>query len=123
VIELFPSEIRKGDFIDCTILPRTPFLGQGANQALQDAYCLARLIAEYNALAPTSRPLVASIASQYEKRRKWHTAKLTWKSRLVGFMETLGGPVGTFVKFNFFRVLGRLGLAEEELLNAAIPIL
>jgi 2-polyprenyl-6-methoxyphenol hydroxylase-like FAD-dependent oxidoreductase len=109
--------------ITIRVVCRTPFLGQGANQALQDGYCLARLIAEYNALALTSRPPVASIAREYEERRKWHTAKLTWKSRLVGFMETLGGPVGTFAKFNFFRVLGRLGLAEEELLNAAIPIL
>lgn len=35
-------------FISLTPLFRTPFLGQGANQAIQDAFCLATLIAKVN---------------------------------------------------------------------------
>mmetsp|Transcript_28044 Transcript_28044/g.39938 ORF Transcript_28044/g.39938 Transcript_28044/m.39938 type:complete len:377 (+) Transcript_28044:519-1649(+) len=95
-----------------------PFLGQGANQALQDAYCLARLIGEHN-LNPSSK--VAEVAKKYEERRKIPTALLAVKSRLVGVVETLGNPVGMNFKLNFFRVLGLLGLAEEELLSAALP--
>lgn len=97
-----------------------PFFGQGANQALQDAYCLASLIHQYNH-SSDRRGLEEVISKEYERRRKWSVSKLVAKSYLLGQLETLGGSVGAPMKDLLFQTLFQLGITEKELLEAASP--
>ena len=121
-----------------------PFLGQGSNQAIQDAYCLVRKIYEYNTQQQLRNnknnddddhnddnddnmieefvvPL-DSYLKEYETIR-WHaTFDIFWKASFLGYLET-GGTNGWYAKFRdvFFQTMGFLGIAEYVLLNAAIP--
>ena len=121
-----------------------PFLGQGSNQAIQDAYCLVRKIYEYNTQQQQLRnnknnndnddddeddnmieefvvPL-DSYLKEYETIR-WHaTFDIFWKASFLGYLET-GGTNGWYAKFRdvFFQTMGFLGIAEYVLLHAAIP--
>lgn len=126
-----------------------PFLGQGANQALQDAYVLASKICENNDIAqgrwsPPPPPASSAVVSgsvenddekveqqpkslkvllkEYENRRWFPTASITVKSALIGYLET-GGVNGFYSKFRdvFFRTLGFIGVAQRVLLDAATP--
>lgn len=126
-----------------------PFLGQGANQALQDAYVLASKICENNDIAqgrwsPPPPPASSAVVSgsvenddekveqqpkslkvllkEYENRRWFPTASITVKSALIGYLET-GGVNGYYSKFRdvFFRTLGFIGVAQRVLLDAATP--
>jgi hypothetical protein len=120
-----------------------PFLGQGANQALQDAYVLASKICENNDIVQgrwTPPPPPASsvenddekeeqqpkslkvLLKEYENRRWFPTASITVKSALIGYLET-GGINGFYSKFRdvFFRTLGFIGFAQKVLLDAATP--
>jgi salicylate hydroxylase len=120
-----------------------PFLGQGANQALQDAYVLASKICENNDIVQgrwTPPPPPASsvenddekeeqqpkslkvLLKEYENRRWFPTASITVKSALIGYLET-GGTNGFYSKFRdvFFRTLGFIGFAQKVLLDAATP--
>lgn len=99
--------------------PMAPFLGQGANQAMQDAYYLAQLIADYNSQSRLKG--LADIGRLLFDKRRNPTALLSVKSSIIGRVETLGGPVGVFVKENFFRITGRLGIVKKEYLQGAIP--
>lgn len=102
--------------------PMAPFLGQGANQAIQDGYYIAQLIADYNSQSTNSRmKAVSDIGQQLVNKRRTPTALLSLKSSFIGRIETLGGPVGVFVKENFFRTTGGLGIVKNEFLQAAIP--
>ena len=113
-------------YVDCK--NRSPFLGQGANQAMQDAYCLALLIQDFNAqhaaLSSTTqlpRNALKKMAVKYEAIRKLPTALLSVESRILGELETLSGPLGRVVKENFFRVMGKTGLAKKVYLMGTIP--
>lgn len=97
-----------------------PFFGQGANQALQDAYCLANLIHQYNHNSDKTE-FEEVISKEYERRRKWSVSKLVAKSYLLGQLETLGGSVGAPMKDLLFQTLFQLGITEKELLEAASP--
>jgi len=113
-----------------------PFLGQGANQALQDAYTLASKICHYNDIAQgrwspppvidgegeeEPKPLKV-LLKEYERKRWFPTASITVKSALIGYLET-GGVDGFYSKFRdvFFRVMGKIGVAKKVLLDAATP--
>jgi len=113
-----------------------PFLGQGANQALQDAYTLATKICQYNDSTQgrwspppvidneeekKPKPLKA-LLKEYERKRWFPTASITVKSALIGYLET-GGVDGSYSKFRdvFFRSMGVLGVAKKVLLDAATP--
>ena len=112
-----------------------PFLGQGSNQAIQDAYCLVEKLFAYNAAvaardeadATTTTTNAASCRLQdyldeYEKTRRPSTLGIFWKSAFLGYLET-GGVDGFYAKFRdvFFKTLGILGVAERVLLSAATP--
>lgn len=93
-----------------------PFLGQGANQALQDAYVLAARLAEVGgAHASVKDALLA-----YEAARIPPTAAIVQSSRGVGFLETLGGP-GALVRDAALFAAGKLGVAEKVFLASAVP--
>lgn len=99
--------------------PMAPFLGQGANQALQDSFVLAGMIKKVNEGTCT----LPDAMRRYQWTRLWPTAFISIKSNFLGALETLGGPVGRAVRDNFFRVTGMIGIAQMVLLSGAIPVL
>lgn len=114
-----------------------PFLGQGANQALQDALFLARGIGALNSRLrrPTEGGAAAEqwlfdkellselqeLSGSYELRRKPPTALLSLKSSFLGRVETLSGGGGMFARDNFFRAMAALGIAERIFIGGAKP--
>jgi salicylate hydroxylase len=104
-----------------------PFLGQGANQAIQDAYCLVEKIYEYNGqvargAAEAEEANLKTGLEDYKKIRWPATFDIFWKSVFLGYLET-GGSEGLYSKFRdtFFRTLGLAGVPERVLLKAAKP--
>jgi hypothetical protein len=85
---------------------RAPFLGQGANQALQDAYTLAQCIKTANSLEASTTDI---------------KAKSSIKSNFLGALETLPGPLGGLARDLFFVTVGKLGIAEFIFLDGAKP--
>mmetsp|Transcript_5380 Transcript_5380/g.18624 ORF Transcript_5380/g.18624 Transcript_5380/m.18624 type:complete len:461 (+) Transcript_5380:1199-2581(+) len=65
-----------------------PFMGQGGNQALQDAYSLA---AALGSIGDVHASLEDALAA-YEGARQPPTTSLMLASRLLGWVETQGGP-------------------------------
>lgn len=102
-----------------------PFLGQGSNQAIQDAYCLAKKVHQYNAQVERGDndvPELKELFKEYEKTRWPATFEITLKSAFLGYLET-GGPGGVYAKFRdvFFKTMGVIGVAEKVLISAATP--
>jgi len=101
-----------------------PFLGQGSNQAIQDAYCMAKKLYEYNALVRLGEKGVSlgALLKEYENTRWPATFQIFWKSAFLGYLET-GGKNGLYSKFRdiFFKTMGTIGVAERVLLSAAAP--
>ena len=99
-------------------------LGQGSNQAIQDAYCLADKFYQYNCAVETGDESVSlpQLFKEYEKTRWLPTFNIFWKSLFLGYLET-GGPDGGVSRFRdvFFKTMGFVGVAQRVLLSAAIP--
>jgi len=106
-----------------------PFLGQGANQALQDSYSLASKIHEYNSQVQqlpdindpsSSVPDLKALLKEYENRRWLPTTSITAKAAFLGYLEV--GP-SIFANFRdaFFFVMGKIGVAKKVFLDAATP--
>ena len=105
---------------------RAPFLGQGANQALQDAYVLANAIQSHNrnlvlGIDGKNPHNLIQLCKEYENIRKPPTALLTLKSGFLGVLETLGGPFSTLFRDNVFRFLAFSGIAKKVYLDSAKP--
>ncbi|CAM9099080.1 unnamed protein product [Discosporangium mesarthrocarpum] len=96
-----------------------PNLGQGANQAIQDAYCLAECIRELN-LGGYDRD-VGRAMHQYESMRKPTTTSLLAKSAIVGGIETLQGPLGEAFRDNFFFGMWKTGIAGKMFFDGTVP--
>ena len=113
-----------------------PFLGQGANQAIQDAYCLATKIAEHNAIvtqevtpgkenasadtASTGRPTtLGRLLKEYETLRWLPTTSITLKSIFLGYLETGGEGLPSKLRDGVFFTLGKLGIATKVFLDGA----
>jgi 2-polyprenyl-6-methoxyphenol hydroxylase-like FAD-dependent oxidoreductase len=111
-----------------------PFLGQGGNQAIQDAYCLGTKIHRYNQQflrqyerqsqsSPHAETAVLQLYLRDYERIRWPaTFQIFWKSVFLGYLET-GGFQGAYSKFRdvFFKTMGIIGVAHRVLLSAAIP--
>ena len=100
-----------------------PFLGQGANQGIQDAFCLSRKIETYNSRVMTEDNLeLKTLLKEYEKARWSPTASITAKAAILGYLET-GGRNGFYSKFRdaFFKTLALLRIPVKVLLDAATP--
>jgi salicylate hydroxylase len=104
-----------------------PFLGQGGNQAIQDAFCLSAKIHEYNRQLLLNRPSTENtklkdFLKQYERTRWLPTFEIFLKSIFLGYLET-GGSHGAYSKFRdlFFKTMGKIGVARQVLLSAALP--
>lgn len=95
-----------------------PFLGQGANQAICDAYALATLLKR---VAPGGSP--AGALGAFERARLLPTASLFVNSRILGFLETqsYGSFPGAAFRDLFFFVTGKLGIAKTVFLDGALP--
>lgn len=99
-----------------------PFLGQGANQAIQDGYCLASCLAAARA-GDLSFKLLGPL-QRYTLLRRAPVTALQIESRLLGAMETAGGGPGTLpqaVRDAFFLTNGKLGVAAQVFVKGARP--
>jgi 2-polyprenyl-6-methoxyphenol hydroxylase-like FAD-dependent oxidoreductase len=96
-----------------------PFLGQGANQALQDAWVLAEQLAR--ARDDSAEEKTAALR-RYEAIRKPPTTAIMLSSRVIGFVETGSGLVAV-ARDAAFGVLGKLGIAGKIFLKNAVPTL
>lgn len=94
-----------------------PFLGQGANQAILDAYRLASEIKQVG----NEHPDIQAALKAYQSKRFLPTTKLLLNSRILGFLETQaeGGIPGAAFRDKFFYVTGKLGVAEFIFRDAA----
>lgn len=94
-----------------------PYLGQGANQAVQDARCLSLAISRIGGDISS----LSGALEMYERTRRVPVQATLQTSSLVGFLETQGGAIGARMRNNLFRVLGAARIQEKVLLQAAIP--
>jgi len=62
-----------------------------------------------------------TLAAKFESIRKPPTALLSLESSFLGRLETLGSPVGNFVKDNFFRLMDKSGVAGLVYIFGALP--
>ena len=92
-----------------------PFLGQGTNQAIQDAYCLATKLAALNA---GDFATVDDAVDAYEADRKFPVARLGFNSVVLGAVETL---LPEWFRDGFFRATSALGVARVVFLDGAMP--
>lgn len=92
-----------------------PFLGQGANQAIQAAYCLAQELRRYQDGEHAS---LDACMKAYESARKATVARFALNSCVLGAVETSLAPA---LRDAFFRTTGTLGIAKEVFLDGAIP--
>lgn len=103
-----------------------PFLGQGGNQAIQDAYCLSAKVHEYNRqllIQPSIENVkLKDFLKEYERTRWLPTFEIFLKSLFLGYLET-GGFHGAYSRFRdvFFKTMGKIGVARQVLLSAAVP--
>lgn len=100
-----------------------PFLGQGANQAIQDSFSLAEKIFQFNTALEEDAPLdLQMLFKEYERTRWLPTTSITGKAAILGYLET-GGRDGFYSKFRdvFFKVLDALGVPKRVLIDAATP--
>lgn len=99
-----------------------PFLGQGSNQAIQDAFCLTEAIRRYNYDLKQGDASLGEYLTQYERIRWPSIFDTLWKAAFLGYLET-GGPGGFYAKFRdlFFKTLFMIGFVKRVLINAAKP--
>lgn len=101
----------------CPAHAMPPFLGQGANQAIQDAHTLA---VEVASIGRTNLDLSHALR-QYESVRRGPTSALMQSSRIIGFLETQRGPVGNRIRDTLFRVAGKVGAVGQTFVQSATP--
>ncbi|HEX5532693.1 MAG TPA: FAD-dependent oxidoreductase [Actinomycetales bacterium] len=76
----------------------TPDLGQGANQALEDAVTLALLISESAAANDPMTGDLTGLLSRYDRARRPRTQLIARRARGVGRMGQMAHPVGATVR-------------------------
>lgn len=102
-----------------------PFLGQGANQAIQDAYRIALAVNKINNnknYSPLEQEkVIFEEMRRYENDRRIKTLFLGSKSGILGSLETIGTPAGMFARDTLFRILGKLGVVNYVFSDGATP--
>lgn len=94
-----------------------PFLGQGANQAIQDAHVLALALAR----ARAGRMDVGDALALYERVRRAPTEAITKSSGAVGWLEMQHGLVGRSFRDSLFTVAGLTRTVHRAFTTACIP--
>lgn len=97
-----------------------PFLGQGANQAIQDAVCLARRLKEIDFASGKASGKLEAALQDYASRRIPPVAVLGLESGFLGQVETLPGKFGSLLRNNFFKLTSSTGVAAFVFINGAI---
>merc|ERR1712176_1713032 len=98
-----------------------PFLGQGANQAIQDAFCLAQCLRDIDfSSGAAPEEAVQKAIETYTSKRFIPVSVLGAESAFLGQLNTLPGFVGSFVRDNLFRTFGLTGVAGLVFMNGAI---
>jgi salicylate hydroxylase len=120
-------------------------LYQGANQSLQDAWCIAECLSRVQVgggggssgssggggessstreqgVTTSTYASVKEALEAYEGIRKPPTTAIMLSSRVIGFVETGQGPVG-LVRDVAFAALGTAGVAGKIFLKNAVPVL
>lgn len=90
-----------------------PFLGQGANQAMQDSCVLAAKIFEYNSQVSSTSSSEADLKAllkEYENRRWLPTTSITVKAALLGYLEVGPSLFSNFRDVFFLVMVSRLSL-------------
>jgi len=98
----------------CHAMP--PFLGQGANQAIQDAHALADSLERRVRLGIS----LEESLKEFESKRRAPTAAIMETSRIIGALETQSGP-GVVLRNNLFRMMGLSGAVEQVFMKSAVP--
>ncbi len=94
----------------------TPDLGQGANQALEDAATLTRLLAALAAdPAPPAREVGAALDA-YDRLRRPRTQRIARRARRLGALAQASGPVSSRLRDGLLR-LTPPGVAARQLLD------
>jgi hypothetical protein len=65
--------------------------------------------------------LLNRFAKSYEAKRKPSTSLLRAKSSVLGYVETLGTPVGVVAKESLFKFANFAGIAKKVFISAASP--
>lgn len=94
-----------------------PFLGQGANQAIQDAQCLALAVARVGSEFQT----LGDALRFYQDTRNPPTDAIIRSSIYVGWLETQGGLLGMAFRDTISTVEGVLGIPAKILFSSALP--
>lgn len=77
--------------------PMTPDLGQGACQAIEDAYVLAECLSQ--------KESIAACLKSYENKRMHRVKSIAMNSFRIGKMRQIGNPIGLAIRNNLFRFL------------------
>lgn len=117
-----PLQSWTDQFGGCTLVgdaahAMSPFLGAGANAAIQDAHALATAL---TAIGQDCENLSEALV-KYERSRLSRTTAIMRSSKLIGFVETQGGPTGVPLRNNLLRLLSRTGIAAQTYLESALP--
>ena len=99
--------------------------GGGAYRALRAAL-LTTGIARINGRGGTPSSRLTAIqlkglVREYQSKRYLHTLQLSLKAFVLGFIETLPGPLGALFRDNFFKIMARVGVVSFVFLDGAKP--
>lgn len=94
-----------------------PYLGQGANQAIQDAHVLASVIADIGKNTANLKDAL----HKYEIIRRMPTMALMRSSNVIGLLETQGGQLGMMARNTLLTVGGFMGATQRAFITACIP--
>lgn len=109
------SNIYKTVLVGDSAHAMAPYLGQGANQAIQDAHVLGSTM-----LNNESDDIWNGI-KLYESIRKGPTSRLVKSSKFVGLLETQNGKVGMFIRNNLFKFAYNAGILQKTFMSSCIP--
>lgn len=96
----------------------TPFLGQGANQAIQDAHMLALALSR---VGTPHLPTVEHALHRYESVFRAPVRTIMWKSRLLGKLMLQHGFFGALLRKSVLYFVRVTGLLEHDLITAFLP--
>ena len=123
-----PAWLRRSDDTPVVLLgdaahAMTPFLGQGANSAMQDGICLAKLLRDHALTARGDtgglQQAVRDALGEYSKVRAGPTARQQRGSSVMGRLDTLFKPLH-LVRNAALRALGATRLWERLFLWSAL---
>jgi len=102
----------------CHAMP--PFLGQGANQALQDGYRLGKVLRRYNEGRSGEDTFEELVRNEYVRKRRGKTTLITLKSIFIGYLECGYTPALARFRDAFFYVAGKTGIAATVFLGGGV---